>query len=97
MEQTKRDSSAHGETVAAISRQIVRLLKEFYGKGPTQAKTYYLRDFVLMLLHGGFTKVEETLLEAGPSETGHPLRALPARAGRGPGAALRRCGGRREY
>ena len=31
----------HGATLAAISRRIVGLLKEHYGKGPTQARTYY--------------------------------------------------------
>lgn len=55
----------HGDTLTAISDGMVGLLKEFYGRGPTQTKSYYQDDMVLCLLRGGFTKVEETLLGAG--------------------------------
>jgi uncharacterized protein YbcI len=44
---------------------MVALLKEFYGRGPTRAKSYYSDDLVVCLLRGGFTRVEETLLEGG--------------------------------
>jgi uncharacterized protein YbcI len=44
---------------------MVALLKEFYGRGPTQAKTYYQDDLVVCLLRGGFTRVEQTLLAGG--------------------------------
>lgn len=54
--------------LTAISDGLVALLKEFYGKGPTRAKTYYHDDLVVCLLRGGFTRVEETLLEAGRGE-----------------------------
>src|SRR3712207_4333212 len=54
-----------GEVRTAISEGVVALLKEFYGTGPTQAKTYVVDDLVVCLLGGGFTKVEQTLLEAG--------------------------------
>ena len=54
-----------GEARAAISAGIVALLKEYYGVGPTQAKTYYHDDLVVCLLRGGFTRVEQTLLEGG--------------------------------
>ena len=49
----------------AISDGMVALLKEFYGVGPKQAKTYYYDDLVVCLLRGGFTRVEQTLLEEG--------------------------------
>jgi uncharacterized protein YbcI len=55
----------HGEALTAISDGLVGLLKEFYGRGPTQTKSYYQDDMVVCLLRGGFTKVEETLLDAG--------------------------------
>ena len=57
--------TAHGEVLSAISDGLVGLLKEYYGKGPTQAKTYYQDDIVVCLLRGGFTAVEQTLLEGG--------------------------------
>ena len=44
---------------------IVALLKDFYGTGPTRAKTYVADDLVVCVLRGGFTKVEQTLLEGG--------------------------------
>jgi uncharacterized protein YbcI len=52
----------HGATLAAISDGMVSLLKEYYGVGPTQAKTYYHDDLVVCVLRGGFTRVEKTLL-----------------------------------
>lgn len=58
----------HHNTLANISDGIVGLLKEFYGKGPEKAKTYLHDDLVIVLLRGGFTRVEETLLEAGEGE-----------------------------
>jgi uncharacterized protein YbcI len=58
-------SAARGEVLTAISDGIVALFKEFYGRGPTRAKTYYEDDLVVCLLRGGFTRVEETLRSAG--------------------------------
>jgi uncharacterized protein YbcI len=51
--------------LAAVSDGKVALLKEYYGRGPSQAKTYYHDDLVVCLLRGGFTRVEQTLLEGG--------------------------------
>jgi uncharacterized protein YbcI len=56
---------AHGDVLTAISDGLVALLKEFYGRGPTRAKSYYEDDLVVCLLRGGFTAVERTLLEGG--------------------------------
>jgi uncharacterized protein YbcI len=55
----------HGEVLTAISDGLVALLKEFYGRGPTRTKSYYADDLVVCLLRGGFTRVEQTLLEGG--------------------------------
>jgi uncharacterized protein YbcI len=54
-----------GTARTAISDGMVALLKEYYGVGPTQAKTYYHDDLVVCLMRGGFTRVEQTLLEGG--------------------------------
>lgn len=48
-----------------LARGLVHLLKEFYGKGPTHSKAYLNDDTILILLRGGFTQVEETLLQGG--------------------------------
>jgi uncharacterized protein YbcI len=58
-------AQAHGDVLTAISDGIVALLKEFYGRGPTRAKSYYEDDLVVCLLRGGFSRVEQTLLEGG--------------------------------
>ena len=47
-----------GDIRANISRRIVQLHKQFYGRGPEKAKTYYHDDLVIVLLRGGFTRVE---------------------------------------
>jgi uncharacterized protein YbcI len=60
---------AHGDVLTAISDGMVALLKEFYGRGPTRAKSYYEDDLVVCLLRGGFSRVEQTLLEGGRGQT----------------------------
>jgi uncharacterized protein YbcI len=60
---------AHGDVLTAISDGMVALLKEYYGRGPTQAKTYYQDDLVVCLLRGGFTRVEQTLLDGGHGDS----------------------------
>jgi uncharacterized protein YbcI len=57
--------SGHGDVLTAISDGMVALLKEFYGRGPTRAKSYYEDDLVVCVLRGGFSRVEETLLAGG--------------------------------
>jgi uncharacterized protein YbcI len=64
-EQTPRSALDAGAARTAISNGMVGLLKDYYGVGPTQAKTYYHDDLVVCLLRGGFTRVERTLLEGG--------------------------------
>jgi uncharacterized protein YbcI len=56
---------AHGDVLTAISDGIVALFKEFYGHGPTRTKSYYQDDLVVCLLRGGFSRVEQTLLDGG--------------------------------
>ena len=51
--------------LTAVSDGLVALLKEFYGRGPTQAKSYYDDDLVVCVLRGGFSRVEQTLLDGG--------------------------------
>ena len=60
-----REATTHGDLLAAISSGMVSLLKEFYGKGPTRAKSYYNDDLVVCILRGGFSRVEQTLLDGG--------------------------------
>jgi uncharacterized protein YbcI len=57
--------AAAGDVRTAISDGLVALLKEYYGRGPDQSKTYVSDDLVVCILRGGFTRVEQTLLEGG--------------------------------
>ena len=57
--------NGHGEVLTEISDGMVALLKEFYGRGPTRAKSYYEDDLVVCVLRGGFSRVEQTLLAGG--------------------------------
>lgn len=61
--QTTRQT--HGDVLTAISDGLVGLLKEFYGHGPTRVKSYYKDDLVVCVLRGGFSRVEQTLLDGG--------------------------------
>ena len=58
-------ATTHGEVLTAISDGLVALLKDFYGRGPTRAKSYYEDDLVVCVLRGGFSRVEETLVKGG--------------------------------
>lgn len=50
---------------AQISNAMVGLKKEFYGKGPTKAKTFLNDQYVFCVLEGGLTRNEETLIARG--------------------------------
>jgi uncharacterized protein YbcI len=54
-----------GGARAALSNAIVALFKEFYGKGPTAAKTYFNDDWIFIVMENGLTRNEETLVAAG--------------------------------
>jgi len=68
------DQKALGEMRAWISREIVRLQAEYYGKGPTKAKTYVLDDLVVVVLEESFTRAEKTLAERGEREAIQHIR-----------------------
>ncbi|MBA3809863.1 MAG: DUF2294 family protein [Solirubrobacterales bacterium] len=69
------EHSESGAALAGVSRRIVGLLKEHYGKGPTQARTHYSGDLVVLLLSGGYTQAEKTLIEDGRTRAVMELRA----------------------
>jgi uncharacterized protein YbcI len=65
---------ALGGVAASISTGLVQLHKQFYGKGPTKAKTYLVNDTVICMLRDGLTRVERTMLESGKPEAVHNMR-----------------------
>ena len=68
------EPKALGETRARISKEIVRLQAEYYGKGPTRAKTYIVDDLVVVVLEESFTRAEKTLVERGEREAIQQIR-----------------------
>jgi uncharacterized protein YbcI len=59
---------------ASISTGLVQLHRQYYGKGPTKAKTYFVNDTVICILEGGFTTVERTLIDDGQSDAVYEIR-----------------------
>jgi uncharacterized protein YbcI len=68
------DQRALGEIRAMISREIVRLQAEYYGKGPTKARTYMVEHLVAVVLEESFTRAEKTLIERGEREAMQHIR-----------------------
>ena len=69
-----RDRSSLGEMRATISNEIVRLQAEYYGKGPTRAKTYIVEDLVVVVLEESFTRAEKTLAQRGERDAIEHIR-----------------------
>ena len=60
------DQSAGPRSVRAeVSNAMVGLKKDFYGKGPTKAKTFLNDNYVFCVMEGGLTRNEQTLVERG--------------------------------
>jgi uncharacterized protein YbcI len=67
---------AGGELLTRISNEMVRAQKKFFGKGPTSAKSYMLDDMLLIVMRGGFTTAEETMLEFGQQDLVRQFRQI---------------------
>jgi uncharacterized protein YbcI len=55
------DTTIAGSRTAAISNMVVRLTRQYTGRGPTQARTYINEDLVTVVLQDTLTKAERTL------------------------------------
>ena len=54
-----------GSMRSRIAVAMVGLKKRYYGKGPERAKAYVNDNHIFVVLDGGTTRNEQTLLEAG--------------------------------
>ena len=59
-----------GELEAKFTEEIVKLEKEYFGRGPIDARTFFINDMILVRLRGVLTQAEEKLSE---NEEGHKL------------------------
>jgi uncharacterized protein YbcI len=51
-----------GDMLARLSDEMVRAKKQFFGRGPEQAKSYMVDDMLFIVMRGGLTRAEETML-----------------------------------
>lgn len=56
---------AQTSIVADISRQIVGVHAQYFGRGPTKARTVWKDEVVVVILEEIFTRAEHTLVGAG--------------------------------
>lgn len=54
-------SKTKGEREAEFTKAIVKLEKEYLGRGPLDARTFFINDMVLVRLRGVLTPAEEKL------------------------------------
>ena len=55
-----------GRLLVAVADGVVRLLRDFAGKGPTSCKAHWAGpDILVVMLRGGFSVAEQTLFEGG--------------------------------
>lgn len=56
-------TKTRGEVEAEFTKAIIKLEKEFLGRGPLEARTFLVNDMVLVRLRGVLTPAEEKLAE----------------------------------
>jgi uncharacterized protein YbcI len=57
-----------GSVRTALANAMVGMKKQLYGRGPTAAKAWILDDYVFVVMEGGLTRNEETLLADGKQD-----------------------------
>jgi len=55
------EKKTKGQIEAKISETMMKFEKEFMGRGPEEAKTWILKDLILVRLRGVLTPAEERL------------------------------------
>ncbi len=71
-----RSPESGGDLLARLSNEMVKAQKEFFGKGPEQAKAYFLDDLLFIVMRGGLTRAEETMIAFGQQDQVRQFRQL---------------------
>jgi uncharacterized protein YbcI len=80
---------------SAVSNAMVGLKKDFYGRGPTKAKTFLEDNYVFCVMEGGLTRNEQTLIDRGHQDLVRTYRLRFQEAMEGPTVeAIQRITGR---
>jgi len=62
-------SKTRGEIEAELTRAIIKIEKEFLGRGPLEARTFLVDDMILVRLRGVLTQAEVKLAETSHGST----------------------------
>jgi uncharacterized protein YbcI len=72
-----------GQIGAAVAQALVRIHRDYLGRGPTKTRATYRDDTVVVMLYDALTKAERTLADAGQVEEVLAMRKAFQRAMRG--------------
>ena len=64
-----------GSRLSEISRAVVQIHAQYYGRGPERARTIWHRDVIVCLLEDVYTPAERTLIQAGHFEQVRTVRS----------------------
>ena len=53
-----------GQAEAAFTKAIIKFEKEYLGRGPLDARTFFIKDMILVRLRGILTPAEQRLCES---------------------------------
>jgi uncharacterized protein YbcI len=62
------DQKASAQTLAAISEALVRVHRDFLGRGPGSVRSSQAGDLLVIVMEDVFTKAEQTLIAAGKED-----------------------------
>jgi uncharacterized protein YbcI len=63
------DEPTKGRLNAELARAVVRVHRNYTGRGPTQAQAFFRRNIVVVVLQSVLTRAERSLARGGRSET----------------------------
>jgi uncharacterized protein YbcI len=58
------ESLTKGQAEAAFTKAIIKFEKEYLGRGPLDARTFFIKDIILVRLRGVLTPAEQRLCES---------------------------------
>jgi len=65
---------SRGHTAQAITQAVVRLVRDYTGRGPTQAHTTINDDVIIVVLRDTLLKVERSLVDDGEAQAVTDMR-----------------------
>ena len=64
------------DLLGRVSTGMVQAQRKFFGKGPVKAKSYVMDDLLVVVLRGGLTRAEKTLLGFGQEDLVREFRQV---------------------